>query len=307
MSHRKKFMGLGDPNITAAFQRMCGIKIRDTGARKSVNHHAATANGNGTVLNGYVDHCVNGRPASNSCFQNGSVSHLSNGCDPLLKSSGKNGHSKDIRNRLLKGSNGTIVVDESLKNHKLQNGYSGNGEGNVSNGISHRSNHTNGEKNGHISNGHANGHSNHEIAEEAPCEYSVNNKLLYYIFSFGASLGNEVFYILFFSCCLWNFDTYVIRKVLIIWCTVMYIGQAAKDVIRWPRPDSPPVARLENRYDLEYGMPSTHAMVGVAIPFGMLYFMYGRYEVSHLSQQYSHIFSQIKNKVYMTTLLTLIV
>ena len=59
----------------------------------------------------------------------------------------------------------------------------------------------------------------------------------------------------------------------------MYVGQAAKDLICWPRPTSPPVVRLEGRYELEYGMPSTHAMVGVVIPFGMLYYSYGYYEV----------------------------
>ena len=52
-----------------------------------------------------------------------------------------------------------------------------------------------------------------------------------------------------------------------------------KDIIRWPRPSSPPVIRLEDRYALEYGMPSTHAMVGVAIPFGLLLASLYRYNL----------------------------
>ena len=56
-------------------------------------------------------------------------------------------------------------------------------------------------------------------------------------------------------------------------------GQGAKDVIRWERPEMPPVIQLESKWALEYGMPSTHAMVGLAIPTSILYFTYGRYQV----------------------------
>ena len=42
----------------------------------------------------------------------------------------------------------------------------------------------------------------------------------------------------------------------------------------------PPVIQLESKWALEYGMPSTHAMVGLAIPASILYFTYGRYQVS---------------------------
>ncbi len=33
----------------------------------------------------------------------------------------------------------------------------------------------------------------------------------------------------------------------------MYIGQALKDVIQWPRPMAPPVVVLEPEYAIEYG------------------------------------------------------
>ena len=48
---------------------------------------------------------------------------------------------------------------------------------------------------------------------------------------------------------------------------VMYIGQVSKDILKWPRPLSPPVVKLEMRTDAEYGMPSTHAMAATAISF----------------------------------------
>ncbi|KFQ68262.1 Sphingosine-1-phosphate phosphatase 2, partial [Phaethon lepturus] len=51
---------------------------------------------------------------------------------------------------------------------------------------------------------------------------------------------------------------------------VMYIGQVSKDILKWPRPLSPPVVKLEMRTDAEYGMPSTHAMAATAISFSFL-------------------------------------
>lgn len=46
-------------------------------------------------------------------------------------------------------------------------------------------------------------------------------------------------------------------------------------IIRWPRP-GPPVHRLQNKWGLEYGLPSTHAMVSLAMPFSVVIFMYDR-------------------------------
>ena len=52
----------------------------------------------------------------------------------------------------------------------------------------------------------------------------------------------------------------------------------------------PPVIQLESKWALEYGMPSTHAMVGLAIPTSILYFTYGRYQVgtSNYFPSFSH-------------------
>ncbi|XP_029472451.1 sphingosine-1-phosphate phosphatase 2 isoform X1 [Rhinatrema bivittatum] len=63
-------------------------------------------------------------------------------------------------------------------------------------------------------------------------------------------------------------------------CTnvVMYIGQTSKDILKWPRPVSPPVVKLETRVDTEYGMPSTHAMAATAISFTFLLSTMHRYK-----------------------------
>lgn len=108
----------------------------------------------------------------------------------------------------------------------------------------------------------------------------IENRFWYYFFSFGASLGYEMFYASFFPFWIWNIDGAVCRRVINVWVVIMYIGQALKDIICWPRPAAPPVVHLEPHYVIEYGIPSTHAMVGAAVPFSLLYFTHNRYEVS---------------------------
>ncbi|XP_051482338.1 sphingosine-1-phosphate phosphatase 2 isoform X1 [Apus apus] len=98
-------------------------------------------------------------------------------------------------------------------------------------------------------------------------KYIVKNYFYYYLFKFSAALGEEVFYITFLPFMHWNIDHSVSRRMTIIWCIVMYIGQVSKDILKWPRPLSPPVIKLEMRTVAEYGMPSTHAMAATAISF----------------------------------------
>ncbi|XP_067894869.1 sphingosine-1-phosphate phosphatase 1 [Heterodontus francisci] len=114
--------------------------------------------------------------------------------------------------------------------------------------------------------------------EAGATEFIIRNRLLYYLFSFGTELGNELFYITFFPFWLWNIDPYVGRRLIVIWVWVMYLGQCTKDIIRWPRPRSPPVVKVEVFYDSEYGMPSTHAMSGTAIPFSLFFLTFGRWQ-----------------------------
>lgn len=61
---------------------------------------------------------------------------------------------------------------------------------------------------------------------------------------------------------------------------VMYIGQLLKDLLKLPRPPSPPVVKLETRVDVEYGLPSTHAMAATAISFTVLLSAQSRFQVS---------------------------
>lgn len=60
-------------------------------------------------------------------------------------------------------------------------------------------------------------------------------------------------------------------------CVGIVSGQGIKDIVRWPRP-GPPVVQLQKKWALEYGFPSTHAMVGVSIPFSIVLYTMNRYE-----------------------------
>lgn len=96
--------------------------------------------------------------------------------------------------------------------------------------------------------------------DDSTRNYRINNKFWYYLFLFGTEMGDETFYSILIPFWFWNVDGCVGRRVVFVWSITMYIGQMLKDIIRWPRP-GPPVQRLQSKWNLEYGMPSTHAMV----------------------------------------------
>ncbi|XP_047403200.1 sphingosine-1-phosphate phosphatase 2 [Sciurus carolinensis] len=109
-------------------------------------------------------------------------------------------------------------------------------------------------------------------------KYIVKNYFYYYLFRFSAALGQEVFYITFLPFTHWNIDPYLSRRLVMIWVLVMYVGQVTKDILKWPRPSSPPVVKLEKRVIAEFGMPSTHAMAATAISFTLLISTMDRYQ-----------------------------
>lgn len=110
-------------------------------------------------------------------------------------------------------------------------------------------------------------------------EFLIHNKILFYLFTFGTELGNEMFFIIFFPFLLWNIDALVSRRLIVVWAWNLFVGQSTKDMVRWSRPASPPVVKVEVFYNTEYSMPSTHAMTGTAIPFCLFMLTYGRWQV----------------------------
>ncbi|KAL7400791.1 hypothetical protein ABVT39_017901 [Epinephelus coioides] len=120
---------------------------------------------------------------------------------------------------------------------------------------------------------HQDKNSNYQYKENGGCsrpQYEVRNHLLHFLFLLSAGLGHEIFYITCLPCIHWNLDPFLCRRLINMWTLVMYIGQLMKDVLKLPRPLSPPVVKLETRVDAEYGLPSTHAMAATAISFTVL-------------------------------------
>lgn len=111
-------------------------------------------------------------------------------------------------------------------------------------------------------------------------EFIIHNKFLFYLFTFGTELGNEMFFIIFFPFLFWNVDALVSRRLIVVWAWNLFFGQSTKDLVRWSRPASPPVVKVEVFYNSEYSMPSTHAMTGTAIPFCVFFLSYERWQVS---------------------------
>ncbi|XP_046445265.1 sphingosine-1-phosphate phosphatase 2-like [Daphnia pulex] len=115
-------------------------------------------------------------------------------------------------------------------------------------------------------------------SELTPQNYVIHNYYWYWLFKFGTTLGEEIFYASVFPFWFWNIDGAVGRRIINVWSLSMFIGQSLKDIICWPRPQCPPVIRMENKWALEYGMPSTHAMVSVTVPFSVILLTANRYE-----------------------------
>lgn len=105
--------------------------------------------------------------------------------------------------------------------------------------------------------------------------------LLHWLFTLGASFGNELFYILALPAVFWQLDDTVGRETILLWCGVYYVGQALKDVLRLPRPPDGVggVRRLEAHYEAEYGAPSTHAMCAFSLPWFVVWLCTGRWEI----------------------------
>ena len=131
-------------------------------------------------------------------------------------------------------------------------------------------------------------------APEFPEVIIESHPFLDVYFRIATALGYEPFYITFLPFTFWNVDSYVMQHFVIVWCLSMYVGQACKALFKWNRPASPPAFRLEDNPGLEteFGFPSTHAIVSTVIPFFVVYFCFGRYDVS------GQIFNSIGGCIY---------
>lgn len=112
--------------------------------------------------------------------------------------------------------------------------------------------------------------------QENDFEYNAMVHVFFYLCS---ALGNEQVLIALLSFILWNFDPKAVIRAYMTLTISLYFGQGAKDTFLAPRPPSPPVIRVEKKYAQEYSTPSTHAMIGLVVPFSLVYFTYENFKV----------------------------
>lgn len=62
------------------------------------------------------------------------------------------------------------------------------------------------------------------IRKENDVDFHVSNKFWYYLFLFGTYLGDEIGYAIIIPFIIWNIDSAVARKMVLVWAVVMYIG-----------------------------------------------------------------------------------
>ncbi|XP_046691811.1 sphingosine-1-phosphate phosphatase 1 [Silurus meridionalis] len=120
------------------------------------------------------------------------------------------------------------------------------------------------------------------LTDDVGQEFIIESKFLFYLFTMGTELGNEMFFIVFFPFLMWNVDACVSRQVIVVWVWVLFFGQTTKDLVGWTRPASPPVVKVEVFYNFEYSMPSVHAMTGASVPFCLFMLTYNRWEYPFL-------------------------
>ena len=247
---------LQDPELVVAFQKICGVEAvsEEDDSSKTDNSNGSTNHGSVGVANHSSNHSMNG---SVDC-ENGNVSTCID--NEIVSSNGElKNRESGLKNRIGKANGHSESNGHLTQNGDHQHVASGNAKG--------------------LQNGSCSKPEEYSDSAHENKKYKVNNMFLFHLFHFGANLGNEIFYITFFPFMVWNYDYYVIRRSCAFWALYMYLGQATKDILKIPRPLSPPVMRMELRYALEYGLPSTHAMVGAGLPFSIFFLSLSRYQV----------------------------
>lgn len=117
-----------------------------------------------------------------------------------------------------------------------------------------------------------------DLLNNRKCFYQIKNPFFYWFFLFITHIGNEIFYITFMPAILWCYKDRIVYLTCLSWAFIMYLGQAAKDLIKLPRPPTPPVVKIEQKYLLEYGFPSTHVMAVLNISYTLLTYTFREYD-----------------------------
>uniref|UniRef100_A0A8C6S760 Sphingosine-1-phosphate phosphatase 1 n=1 Tax=Neogobius melanostomus TaxID=47308 RepID=A0A8C6S760_9GOBI len=237
---RGLFDYLQDPYLVARFQHVCGIRGTFSPAEEC-----------GTSTSGNSGECDRKRALNNGTSLHHKSGESEAGKAGVFEAGEGERHTSDSQGLHKRFTTTNVSVNQGEDGEKLtQNGAASLGKPRRKN----------------------------SLTGDAGQEFIIGNRFLFYLFTFGTELGNELFYLIFFPFVMWNVDALVGRRIIMVWAWVMYLGQCTKDLLGWSRPASPPVVKVEMFYNSEYSMPSTHAMSGTAIPFALFYMTHGRWE-----------------------------
>lgn len=65
---------------------------------------------------------------------------------------------------------------------------------------------------------------NQTVRKDNEVDHHITNRFWYYLFLFGTYLGDEIGYAIVIPFLIWNVDSAVARKMVLVWAVVMYIG-----------------------------------------------------------------------------------
>ncbi|XP_026157970.1 sphingosine-1-phosphate phosphatase 1 [Mastacembelus armatus] len=284
-SHRfiELFRYLQDPHLVSRFQQICGVRgtfSRPVCSGSSKEEDRTHSHNNGACHRQSTGENERENPAAIGAGEGEKVQTTTAGARKrIMESTVVKEHGEESENLL---QNGAVVAAATTGGETLRvgsNGRSGTGpdfSGGTESG--ERGTEPGSDVSGAQRSSTVKPLRRNSLTGEVGQEFLIENRFLYYLFTFGTELGNEFFYITFFPFVIWNVDAFVGRRLIMVWVWVMYLGQCTKDVIGWSRPASPPVVKVEMFYNSEYSMPSTHAMSGTAIPLSLFYMTYGRWE-----------------------------
>ncbi|KAM0927790.1 hypothetical protein ACQ4PT_002066 [Festuca glaucescens] len=106
----------------------------------------------------------------------------------------------------------------------------------------------------------------------------MQHKLLDNFFSVLSCVVSVPFYTGFLPLLFWSGHGKLARQMTLLMAFSDYLGNVVKDVVSAPRPCSPPVRRVtatqdEKEHAMEYGLPSSHALMTVCLMGYMLHYV----------------------------------
>jgi len=100
----------------------------------------------------------------------------------------------------------------------------------------------------------------------------LRNPFLDKYFKISSMLGEEIFYILFLPLSAWVMSAQFTVHITMLLAMSVGIGNILKNILRIPRPSHPPVWVHSGVSEKDHGLPSTHTLTAVTLPWYFIIF-----------------------------------